>query len=99
MLQRLFSLFQGSKNQLWGVKKPPFLQCENKPPLDPKHASPHLRLVFFEGVFSVEYPKLPTDIGLYWNWREMMEVKGPKEKKKIQNLKRTLFCNFFSRNL
>ena len=71
------------------------IRCENKPPLEPKHASPHLRLVFFEGVFSVEYPKLPTDIGLYWNWREMMEVKGPKEKKKIQNLKRTLFCNFF----
>ena len=43
----------------------------------------------------MEYPKLPTDIGLYWNWREMMEVKGPKEKNKIQNLKRALFCNFF----
>ena len=63
--------------------------CENKPPLEPEHASPHLRLVFFEGVFSVEYPKLPTDIGLYWDWREMMEVKGPKEKiVELRNLKR-----------
>ena len=69
------------------------ISYENKPPLEPEHASPHLRLVFFEGVFSVEYPKLPNDIGLYWYWREMMEVKGPKEKIELRNLKRILFCN------
>ena len=53
----------------WYVKKILFFQN-----FIPIQSSPQRRLVFFEGVFSVQNPKVPVDIGTLWLVLRLLEA-------------------------